>query len=854
VSKAWLGVLVFFLLLCPFVSARYLTFSDNFNRADNATVGNNWNESLRPERFSISNNQLNVTRTTGDTYIKHYLGNNPSFGGGVTWMNVSFTWYAAARTANYGMNFQNGTFNQYSRGCGLWFPHMTGDNDLYNHYNNFANTELICSDCLSAGTTYRFSLIYNVSLQRIWVYIDGVKRGNISMFKSCQYARIIGFGIEDLAGQNFVDDVMVYNLSTIASVSSLLNVFASNKSFPLAKKSVFQEGEEFRVVANYTFNNGSVVSGGLCNSTVFNSSAERLALNASFSICSTCGKSYYSQKYNVSNASMSYDAVHFYACHEQLASGDLSVGLCSQSFTVPAASIPLCPATAFVFVNGSGCKARDYVNFSIAYNGPANRRKLVTGFSNDRFFSSRTVRMAYNSTPKWFFSNYSFEFYRHGLKNFMVNCSAAGFDKDLAGQVTIVNSPPVIMLNQLRHNLSVYNLSPNVKVEYSHGLWEFSSAVADDDLDYVKYELRNASFSLKSSWTRIPALQYYNSSLFVRAGSYNFSVWANDTFHNKSYKSVVFRVNDTGIPVCSGLSNKLVNNHSWVSWDIHCSDEYLYFFNLSCNNGFHKANSSIASTAWSYVNATSWRSSLNVTCPYEFCDGHTWAELPELDVSVGRIGLDGSVNRAAVSVEGITLSPLAVDASVRVSKLRDRYSMCYDFSKAKSDVISFPVPDGCFPAPNSKWKGHLLCPGEGLWIDFENSQGSVVDVVGSDVLVDISSSVDRSDVCFNSIGKFNCVSGSVFVENRIPPPEFWQVVNLSTASSIFLIGMVFVCLVLIVVGELFSDALIFRFIAAFVSLWVGFLFINYWIAFSMLWLVLAVLYLVRAVYFVVADF
>ena len=494
---------------------------------------------------------------------------------------------------------------------------------------------------------------------------------------------------------------------------------------------------------------------------------------------------------------------------------------------------------------------RVFANFSLS-----NGSKLLSGNCNVTLYNaspSGDVPLLLNASLSMYVSNQSSEYHQHGIKSFFSACSQGSWSASANESVNVSNIAPQLSVGTLLANVSSYNLSINPSVEYAHGSWKWLSSVVDDDLDVVKYVWRNASgIVLQSVSTRSPGVQSTPDALFVRAGTYNFSVWANDSFKDASFVSALFRVNDTGMPMCLGLGSKSAQNGSWVSFDVSCSDEYLYFFNLSCGNGFHKANSSIASQAWGFLDGSAWRSTANVSCSYEYCDGHTVKELPGIDVGVGKMGLDGVLNRAAVSVEGITLAPLGVEASVRVSKLKDRYSFCYDFSKAGVEEVVIPIPAGCFAAPNSPWQGHLLCPKEGLWWDFENKEGVKVEVSGGEVFLDYSAVPDKRNVCFNSVGKFNCVSGSLLVRNVPRVPGFWEPVGLSTGNSIFLVGMAFVSLALIAIAEL-SSALVFGFIAVFVILWVGFMFMAFWLAFSVLWLSLGVLYLFRTVYRVVAE-
>ena len=260
-KKLLITFMVLFIL--PLVNAT--TFLDDFNRADNITIGNNWTESLTPSGFAISGNRLNLTRDGSDTYIHRNVSGD--------WINVTFTYFAEVQNTNMVFNFQTGIYNQASRGCGIWFPNGYGNDQMWYHTDNFADVGALCDDCIFANNSYVISLIYNMSSLTVGTYIDGVYQGNFEISGTCENADIIGFGTEDFNGQWFIDNIIVqtptvspplpleltdglvhyYHVNETDMVSSLDGVICSGQSPVLSSFAVSGQSLIFNGSSGYRF-------------------------------------------------------------------------------------------------------------------------------------------------------------------------------------------------------------------------------------------------------------------------------------------------------------------------------------------------------------------------------------------------------------------------------------------------------------------------------------------------------------------------------------------------------------------------------------------------------------------------
>lgn len=561
-----------------------------------------------------------------------------------------------------------------------------------------------------------------------------------------------------------------------AAPAAVLTSFVKNGS--RVTKTLLNKGEFFRVFSNFSLDNGSVLSGAICNVTLYNASRQIIG-NPSFSLCNSgCDFSTYkNQTMQESNVSVIFDAVHFRACHyNSNPTNSLTGFICNKPFTVSSGSFPVCPATALVYINSTGCLGKEYVQYNLTTNAVISKRVLVTEIAADRRYSVFTQGMFFNSTNGLYRSNRRgnyFVYYIHGLKSIKTNCTEGPYNKFRTDQVTVENDPPLITFDTVENSRGVFVLADRMAINFSSGNWNWHTSVVDFDMSMVQYRFRNSTGQvIWSNNTVVPVNPLVTDGfLFAKNQQYNFSVFANDSHHNSSYKSIKFFINDTTLPVCSGLNSVTLFNGSTYSWAVSCSDDYFWSFNLSCGNGFNHFKGSIANTTYSFANSTLISSGTDFSCAYEYCDGHTAMLIEPMDIKpIGKEGI--------IDVEGIQLNVREQVNAVRLNKELDRYSFCYDFADAKQAYATVPIPEGCFPAPNSKWKGHLVCPEQHIWIDFENPDVKV-SIADDEVVLDMAEAKDKANVCFDSIGKWNCVSGSQAFTVLIPEKN---------SSSMFKIG------------------------------------------------------------------
>jgi hypothetical protein len=163
--------------------------------------------------------------------------------------------------------------------------------------------------------------------------------------------------------------------------------------------------------------------------------------------------------------------------------------------------------------------------------------------------------------------------------------------------------------------MASYNLSEGVHLEYVGLRWNFTVSVLNSL--YYRIDLRNSTRIIKSVANQdfIPI----NGSAFEGfKNPYQVFVYANNSFGARTGQ-VNFIMNDTTLPVCSGLLSINVSPEQDYVWDVNCSDQLFDSFNISCDNSFNFSRKNIGNTSYHFGNRT-WVNVTDVICGYHYCD------------------------------------------------------------------------------------------------------------------------------------------------------------------------------------------------------------------------------------------
>lgn len=449
--------------------------------------------------------------------------------------------------------------------------------------------------------------------------------------------------------------------------------------------------------------------------------------------------------------------------------------------------------------------------------------KLLTNYAN----KSGVVGNQKQNFSDYVLSNGNYELY--------VTCDNVSSSHKF---ITINGSMPVIDFLFVDNFLGRDNFTDGGVFEYVGGEWNLSVNVIN--YDYFNLSLYNNSGLEKSQvGNLVMSLEDEFFSSFDSKNPYNFSVWSNNIF-GTAFDSILFYINDTVLPMCVGNLNDVeVVEGSVFGWAVNCTDEFFFSFNMSCDSGYGFYEENINNQ--SYFFNGSFQVVNDSVCLYEFCDGHTKRSLEDLVVKK-------DLENKTLEVEGkrLVLSHSVYD--IELVKKYDRYVFCFDFeSGAKLNYVSVDIPDGCYHI-DSGYVGHLVCPAERLWWDFVNPAVGV-DVIGDKVYFDLRK-VKGNRVCFDSVGKFNCVSGVQNINSVALPYNRRGVIGqefVSVQQALFYVFLLVFWLTLVIIlftvkgkaGDTVQIFNIFQFFIGFVAGFGWFKF-SFIIGFSVIFVAIAI--------------
>lgn len=558
-----------------------------------------------------------------------------------------------------------------------------------------------------------------------------------------------------------IDEWQLFNTTSGVVNSGNVTILFFNDSDVF--KSVFDEGEKIFLGINYTFvDNGSVIDFGYCNITTYNLLYENESSDDCFTLCgSGCDYSDYTESITLAGVDNAVqDFIIFKSCHESLVQGSINVSMsCGNNYyseLVLASELPLCDEdNPTIFINSSVCSDFESVNISVSYDGNYNRRKRIIDLRFGREYSEHEHdNVLYNSTYGLYVLNEAHEQYIQGEYNQSAICSVNGqetLNSSVVRTLVIDNIPPKIYINQVNNSYGLTNLFDTINIQYSAGVWQWFGSITDDDFDFGRVVWYNNSGDVLQSYEFRDLSTQLNTDdqLFLDfdGNPFNISVFANDTFGELTFKSLLFNVSDTINPQVSGFDDDSVQENTTYTWDVRVTDEYIYSFNLSCDNGHEYYLNNIGNTSFLYAGELVITD--DTVCNLEVCDGHT-------DSFIEPIVLEKKVSDGIITYNDVNIDFQTELSDITLIKKTDRINFCVKPLNKDVNSLIVNLPIDCFPAKNSKYKGHYICPKSKIWIDFEGEDYKVTTYSGMAV-IDVSTA-KAEEYCFNSIGELNCVT------------------------------------------------------------------------------------------------
>ena len=726
-------------------------------------------------------------RCTGAGWISLASPGMWGTGGAVSiWFNRS----AGLDEFNYLVSQSSGSSPQWYTGMG------NGANDgklvFYEHFGtgHYDYTNGVYDD----GQFHHVVFNKNGTAMTIWV--DGNPDANITVASTFTLTRIVEIGSRAGGTQGNwkgrIDGFWMVNRTL--SDMEISDLFTEGLQYPFTpsgydlllyrtnntgvNKSIFDEGEDFRMSALFNYDNGTNITDANCTFTLDEGIIETDATVENFTLCGTgCDYSLYNEGLTglkSTNKASGTDDMHFYACHEQLPQGDMTAsfrcGTRSYTEVIPAESVPECSdGRALILLRNDSCVNESSVNLSVAYSGINNRRKEITGLALDRTFNTLNVNGTYNSTTKRYEAPDKFEYYDHGSYMSSVSCDIDGVTEMLEKPITVVNAPPSILFNRVFNEGGISQVLNGSDVQFYAGTWNFSIAILDDDLYNFEINISNTT-TVVASFTSFPVT--LESGVFDEfdANPYNITVWANDTAGDITNATLSFNVTDTINPVCTGLLSTTVLNATTYDWNIRCTDENFFSFNFSCTNGITRYVDGLNIQIYNYTNSSLMTATTN--CTYEYCDGHT-AQTLTADYYVRTYP-----RKIEVEVDGVEhrLEIMNVNATFNWTRLDDRIEFIlipYEsvvLSSLKELEFYYTVSPRAYYFPSDEYTAWIVDPVTRTWFDL-NSETLLFKKVSVErwnstsfrivaLIDDKIKPGDLDKIKFKSLGELNCVSGS----------------------------------------------------------------------------------------------
>ena len=546
-------------------------------------------------------------------------------------------------------------------------------------------------------------------------------------------------------------------------------------------KTLFDEGEEILGFINWTLDNGTIIDNttGTCNMTFVAGVLEDRSNNTNFTICNTgCGFDTFTEQFSFHSANLTdpviEDTVRFDACHITSPVRDISVsvqcGLITNNFVVDKSEFPLCSTgTGSIIVNFTDCINSLAVNASVG-NGALNigQGHNIVNFEVDREYVAHLntgADIIYNTTLKMFQTAHTHEYYKQGSKEIFANCTNTNinFSVNASENITIVNIPPQIFIEQVTTLLGTTALFDGVEIEFANGTWAWFIAVVDNDIDLINYSWYNSSGTLLFSQTEngTPETINTSSTIFADFGGnpFNLTVFANDTFGNTTILSLIFNVTDTLNPSCDFASRYFVELGNFT-FNVICADENFFSLNVTCpanNVSFNVTGLNVPE----YVFNQTFFLNVTDTCSFRYCDGHTTASL--IDVWFDSLNDEKyELFRNFQKVSELWVE----DGEVEFVQLHDRLKFnirFYDTKKAYQTVYYNVSPQSTHLF-STKYLGWVADPVSETWFDLNNIvDAPVITINKGGGLWEFRIYTVEKEVEFQSIGELNCVSGSFAV-------------------------------------------------------------------------------------------
>lgn len=846
--KKIIGYLGFILLLSSFA------FAENLDLVYNNTDGtaNNW-ECVAGFGVTDDGDQIKLEWTDKDKNCYWYW-NNSFIPKDDTVYKITYTLNQTGNIITLMAGIESGIFSPSTRADAtnkLRYWNSTNSKDITNvifanrlyNYTWYFNTTLIGSVC-------NFNLtVYDVTADSsILTFNDYIPCYTVDIFSFKQRAFNFQSQKDGDTYTTYLDDIYIHELLPPIADSSTIDILFSNETDIMGYKSTFGEGEDFITWINWTNdadNSALSENNGTCNITVFEGIVEQKSLFDNFTICDIgCDFDTYNETFTFADdnttGNVMTDSIRGSVCHEDNPdTSDISVivscGLKNITINQSADIIPLCSEGFGDFIVETDiCVNSLQVNISAQplKNVPFNKRRRVIDLEIDREFfedvNTFPTEIRFNNTYNiWELYSHEHEYYTHGNKTIRGVCTHLTnnlYDNSVNETMTIVNVPPLVFNPILQTDLGLTILTDNTLIEFAFGLANLTIPIIDDDLDTINISIYNVSTVIFSANNGSFSLNMTDLFLdFEFNNPITINITANDTTGDTTTLNIAnLTTTDTQAPTCTGIENVTIVRGQPYNFNITCLDEYLWSFDVTCNNTFNSSFDTIANTYFNFINQTT---ILNDTfCNYSISDGHT----DKLDKLLKADIIKKDTKTNTLTFDGINLTTKEKIKDITYTFLYDRVSFCFE-TDIKENTLTFNIPENCKVAPNSKYKGHIVCKKNGVWSYAVDLDGEFpVNFLPNQIEVDVSKAKSNKH-CFKSIVELNTLNVDQLItarnpftlfENRVNQ-EFESIPQAMTWMFLYFIWLFFLMATFLVRGDTNRTVQLFSIFQCFIGISVG---------------------------------
>ena len=606
-------------------------------------------------------------------------------------------------------------------------------------------------------------------------------------------------------------NVTSFKLPTPPSVNAAINVLFTNETDKILYKNNFKAGEDIIGYVNWTYddNNSAInfLDGGKCNITMINGLLENQSSKDNFSLCQIgCDYDTFKENFTFHDVTnVIEDELYANYCHLNLPLEDItlsySCGVNVGIITIDKSEFPSCvEGYANLRKNLSGnCLAETLINISIDNTANLNKGHRIEILSLDKTYSSHLFNyddgdVLYNSTSLLWYTKHPYEYYIGAIYYTYANCSDTITNSSINVSLEIENAPPRIFFSGMNNSVEFYNNRTSLIFKYRSSNWSWFGSVVDDDLDYFNVFWTNSTGDIlqqNNSLTNTSELKTPSTLFRDFANPYYLNIIAIDEAGNVTEAHFSFNITDLDNPYCTGLINSTVENNTFYNWSLSCYDESFYSFEINCTGSdyFNYSREGLDLTVYQFINATT---IYEITsCAYEYCDGHTALNIGDMIIT----DQDKQIKRT-IDDKIIFESPNVLK-TFNFNKKDDRYNFEISYGTARNN-LSFNITSDEFIhiMSQEKYLGWLVTGN--YWIDFESDliNKAIIKRISNNVIqIELFSKKPFKDITFNSIGKLNCVSGSITLTPVGSVSFFtWERFDCdisSTGKAIFIVGMMF---------------------------------------------------------------